>query len=337
MLVEPKLAKSALRAQLEARYALTISALEFLPIGNDAAAWCYRVEARTGAYFLKLRKGALKLAALQVPRQLQRRGIKAVAPIVTESGTLYASWGEYALILYPYIEGKSGWNMALTPAQWRAWGLTMRAIHQRPLARQLRAIAPREVFAEKWLGALDAIEGALAQSRFAGDAAAAALLWRRQRAEITQARQRYCALGRQLAAQAPAFVLCHADIHRANIILDKRGAIHIVDWDETLLAPKERDLMFFVGEAPQQSQEADFLNGYGSGAIDMLALAYYRYDWALQEFADYGERLFLAEGLDERELRRALTEFERLFAPGDVLAQARQAYARRCQVAPQPL
>ena len=58
--------------------------------------------------------------------------------------------------------------------------------------------------------------------------------------------RRYRELGALLAADPPAFVLCHADIHTANIILNPRGEIRIVDWDETVIAPKERDLMFFV-------------------------------------------------------------------------------------------
>ena len=38
----------------------------------------------------------------------------------------------------------------------------------------------------------------------------------------------------------------------------------IVDWDDTLLAPKERDLMFVLGEETIETREEQlFFNGYG--------------------------------------------------------------------------
>lgn len=40
------------------------------------------------------------------------------------------------------------------------------------------------------------------------------------------------------------FVLCHADFHDANLLIDPTGRLFIVDWDEIILAPKERDLVF---------------------------------------------------------------------------------------------
>ena len=42
-------------------------------------------------------------------------------------------------------------------------------------------------------------------------------------------------------------VLCHADLHAWNVLLDTDRQLWLVDWDETILAPKERDLMFVVG------------------------------------------------------------------------------------------
>ena len=37
--------------------------------------------------------------------------------------------------------------------------------------------------------------------------------------------------------------------------------------------------------------------------VDKFGLAYYRYDWVLQEFCDYGERVFLSNELSDHELR----------------------------------
>jgi hypothetical protein len=47
-------------------------------------------------------------------------------------------------------------------------------------------------------------------------------------------------------------VLCHADRHGWTVLVRGDDEVAIVDWDEPLLAPKERDLMF-VGAASDAS------------------------------------------------------------------------------------
>ncbi len=69
-------------------------------------------------------------------------------------------------------------------------------------------------------------------------------------------------------------------MHPNNVLIDTDDQLWIVDWDEVLLAPKECDLMMGVGglgSYPAGPREAAwFLQGYGSTAIDPVALAYYR-------------------------------------------------------------
>lgn len=329
MLEPPKLADEIIIAQLRANYDLKSPALEFLPLGNDARAWAFRVESASGACYLKLRKGEVNEAALLVPQFLRRRGLRnAVAPLPTTSGQLFARADAYALTLYPFIEGKSRWDMSLTPTQWRDWGAIMAAIHGAAIPPSLTSAIPRAAFALKWLEKLARVEGALARGRFQhAIAEEMALIWRQNLAQIELSRRRYLALGAQLKGRSPAFLLCHADIHPANIIIDGTGFIHIVDWDETTLAPKERDLMFFVEDGrPAWTTEA-FLSGYGERSLDWLGLAYYKYDWVMQELADYGERVFLSRDLSDSELALALGEFARLFDAGDVVDRAHRAYA----------
>ena len=92
MLERPKLADGVIIAQLIASYQLRVRALEFLPVGNDARAWSYRVEADAGSFFLKLRRGPVNPASLLVPRYLLNRGINsAVSPLPAKSGQLYAA------------------------------------------------------------------------------------------------------------------------------------------------------------------------------------------------------------------------------------------------------
>ena len=54
-------------------------------------------------------------------------------------------------------------------------------------------------------------------------------------------------MGRELAAEPFPRVLCHTDLHTWNVLVDAGRRLWIVDWDEAVLAPPGRDLMFVVG------------------------------------------------------------------------------------------
>ena len=90
------------------------------------------------------------------------------------------------------------------------------------------------------------------------------------------------ALAIMISKQPLGYVLCHADIHGRNLMVDKEDALYIVDWDTLIFAPKERDLMF-VGAGIWDSgltapeKEALFYQGYGQTKINRDAIAYYRF------------------------------------------------------------
>ena len=331
MLTRPNVADDRIIHALRQGCGLAVDSLTFLPVGNDFRAWSYRLDSGADSYFVKLRRGELKPSLLRVPHYLRALGIaNVVAPLPALSGGLSSPLGgDFSLILYPFIEGKSAWGMALSPAQWTAWGQVMRKIHAAPVDSQLAHVLERERYGVKWLDAVADVEDSLRQGNFASHYQSTMLrVWRENADEIETCKARFAQLGARLADENPPCVICHADIHTANIIIAHDGEIHIVDWDECLLAPRERDLMFFIGDGHAAAHEAAFLAGYGGGEVDRSALAYYRYDWCLQEFADYGERMFLSSDVGEEDLALSLREFKRLFAPGDVIQRAHEAFAR---------
>ena len=108
-------------------------------------------------------------------------------------------------------------------------------------------------------------------------------------------------LGRQLAGEPFPRVLCHGDLHAWNVLVDADRHLWIVDWDEAVLAPRERDLFFVVGggigHGLVRPRDTDsFLRGYGEAGIDPRLLAYYRAAWAVQDIAAYGEEVLLCPG-----------------------------------------
>src|SRR6266516_2878436 len=110
----------SLRACLRAHYGLAVAELTFLPLGQDSSAWVYR--ARTAddtTYFLKVRAHLTNEPGLLVPRYLYDHGIaRVIAPLPTATGALWTNVGAYALILYPFVAGKTGMAHGMSERQW---------------------------------------------------------------------------------------------------------------------------------------------------------------------------------------------------------------------------
>jgi spectinomycin phosphotransferase len=144
-----------------------------------------------------------------------------------------------------------------------------------------------------------------------------AAFMREKRAEITHIVERADKLGLDLQARPLEFVLCHSDIHPGNLLITDPDTFYLVDWDQPVLAPKERDLVLIGGGAVWNNPRelALFHQSYGSAEINTQALAYYRYERIIQDIAAFCEQLFLTdEGGDDRD--QAYEYFTSNFLPG---------------------
>ena len=333
MLEKPDLDDAAIEAALCRNYALIEPRTTFLPLGYDASAAVFRVEsAHAPARFLKIRRDPLACAALAVPAYLRGQGLhEIVAPLATTEGSFAVMVDDLQLILYPFVEGDNGMDVGLSLMQWQELGHFLKQLHRVRLPAAIRREAPRETFVSPWRPSICRVQRAIdkadfcliAQSHFA-------TLWQQHRRRIDTIVARDLQLSALMQARDLPHVLCHADIHTANLLLDAAGALHVVDWDGVMLAPKERDLMFLVDDVGEQSAEAHhFRAGYGATAVDAVALAYYRNEWVVQELGDFGDRLFFLTDIGgEETLQDAVHGFAELFDPGDVADGADEAYGR---------
>lgn len=319
-----------LRAGLRTHYGLAVADLTFLPLGHDSAAWVYRVQAADGVpYFLKVRQRVTNPSSLLVPRYLHDHGVaQVIAPLPTTTQTMWATVDGYALILYPFVAGATGKDQGMAPPQWITYGAMLRQVHATAVAPELAQAMRRETFVPDGASMVRDLEAHIGERNFDEPAAREiAMFWRQRREDIHTLVARAEELGRRLAQAAPPFVLCHADIHTANVLLDASGEIWIVDWDETVLAPRERDLMFVLGGGISRAlvgpdDEEVFLRGYGAVTADPLALSYYRYAWAVSDIGEYGVQVFLRPDLGAVSRRSALETFMGLFRPGEIVALA---------------
>jgi len=87
MLERPDLADETIGRALHEHYGLVARAITFLPIGHDATAWVFHVEAADHtSYFLKVKSVPVTAASLAVPHFLRRQGVaEVVAPLPTRN------------------------------------------------------------------------------------------------------------------------------------------------------------------------------------------------------------------------------------------------------------
>jgi spectinomycin phosphotransferase len=332
MLEKPDIPDEVIIAGLQEQYGLQAAGITFLPLGTDVNTAVYRVEAGDGTpYFLKLRQGSFDELSVAVPLFLKQQGIRAIiAPLETRTGQ---GWGDLGasgkMILHPFIEGGNGFHAELPDRLFIELGEALGAIHAAQVPPELRRLLPRETYSAQWREMVRAF-----QRRVEGDAfkepvaRELAAFMRAKQEEITRVVERAEELRRGLQRRPLEHVLCHSDLHSGNLLITKDEALYIVDWDNPTLAPRERDLMFINGgiggALEDRHAEALFYQGYGNVKVDRTALAYYRYERIVQDFAAYCEQLLLTDERGE-DRKQGLGYFMSNFLPGNTIEMADKA------------
>jgi spectinomycin phosphotransferase len=326
---DPGLDLDTITACLDAQYDLRVSAITFLPLGYDLNAAVYKVIAGDdAAYFLKIRFGPVAESGLTVPWALAQRGIHNVlAPLQTRSGELWCSCEGCSLVLYPFIAGTDATAVGMGDDQWREFGSTLQAVHTSGLAEEFRGRLPGETFGLPSAALVRRILELTQTTEFENAVAERfAAFWRDHATRINEMVARAEALGRRLRSKSFDHVLCHADIHAANILVGDAGQIHLIDWDGPMIAPRERDLLFVVGSiiarAVEPREEKLFFAGYGPVDIDPEALIYYRYERIVQDLGEIGRSVLLDPGPNDRMRAEESRLARSFFAPGGDIDRA---------------
>ncbi len=329
MLEKPSIADEMILTAVQAEYGLAPAQLSFLPIGADLHTAAYRFIDNAGrAWFLKLRSGIFDETSVTLPKFLHDQGIaQIIPPLPGKSGQLWARLDGFTLILYPFIDGRDGYQVDLSDRHWIDFGAAVKKIHNARIPTQILHHIRRETYpphgrkiVKQYLARLDELVPA--------DATAAELaqFLKAHKAVTDDLVARAGHLAAILQADPPPFTLCHSDLHAGNILVEPGGAFYIVDLDDPIIAPKERDLMYpggaqgFRGHTPQQ-EEALFFQGYGRTPVDPRALAYYRFERIVQDIAIFCEQIFTtAAGGEDRE--QALIYLKSNFSPGNTIEAA---------------
>src|SRR5262249_13206003 len=223
-----------------------------------------------------------------------------------------------------FVAGQDGYAAALSDHQWAELGVALKGLHTAAVPPALIRRLPHETYGPYWRDRVRMFQARVEDTAFDDPVAARlAALLRTKRDQVSDLVRRAEQLGSALQTRSLEYVLCHADIHAANVLIGADDALYVVDWDTLIMAPKERDLMFIGGgqygaRRTPHEEETLFYQGYGDTQIDPIALAYYRYERIVEDIAAYCEQLLLTDqgGADREE---ALMQVVGQFQPGKVI------------------
>lgn len=317
MIEKPTLPSQHIIDCLNTDYGIVVATFTLLPLGADIHASVYKAETHEGSsYFVKLKRGHHDDISVTILALLEASGIqRIILPIKSIYGKPTQHIGDFTLIVYPFVEGRNGLCHHLTDDQWVALGKVMRQVHEfnvpPPIADRIR----KESYSPKWREAVRSLDAHIDGDQISDEVALKLQAFiKEHRAAIHRLVDRAESLSQKIQEQSPEFVLCHSDIHGGNVLIDKNGAIYIVDWDEPIMAPKERDLMFIGGGVANvwndPREEEFFYRGYGKTQINKVILAYYRHERIVEDIAVLGQALLLTPtGVEDRlELYKQFTD-----------------------------
>jgi spectinomycin phosphotransferase len=331
---QPKILEEHLRVCLQEQYGLYPVTLDFLPLGLDYNAGVYRVVSEQGtAYLLKVKSGSLYEPSCLVPRYLSDQGITSVvAPIPTKSNALWTRLENWTVIVYAFIDGDTSWT-GMTDEQWKEVGTIFKRIHQVMLPPEGFESLRKETFdPTEYTRWVHAFETQHLHSRHGGSVSERTLRasWTAHQSTIHTAMTSLEKLAGVLQSRTFPYVICHADLHPANLLRDHAGHVFVIDWDEVMLAPKERDFLF-VKESSAASKALPgtpaFFQGYGQTEIDWIALTYYRYERVVQDLIACAQEVFFRDDLGEGTKADSAQLFQAILAEGGEIDAATQASA----------
>lgn len=300
MLTEPKdLDRRALRAILAKGWDLRGVELEYVPVGFGSHHW-RATDSQGGQRFVSVDDlqadfqvgpdadaafAALE-RAFRTAATLRDIGLEFVlAPLPDAEGVVLRRLSDrYAVRVEPLVEGESSAYGEYEDAEERRRMAALLARLHSVTDRVPAGVARREDFAVPSRAVLvDALRDLGRPWDFGPFAEGTRRLLGANVDALDQRLEAYDELVARVVRGSGSWVITHGEPHRANVILDRSGDAHLVDWDTTLIAPRERDLQMVLDEDLTGWNE--YASVAGVESIDTDALQLYRLWWALADIA----------------------------------------------------
>jgi spectinomycin phosphotransferase len=283
------------------------------------------VNEQGAAYLLKATSRSLDEASCLVPRYLRDQEITSVvAPIPASSGALWTRAEDWTVIVYPFIDGECSLT-GMTNAQWKEVGSIFQRIHQVRLpASGFESLRKERFDPTEYAQEIHLFETQHLQEVGSASASQRALRssWKAHQSTIHTAVARLQKLAEVLQSRTLPYVICHADLHARNLIRDPSGHVFVIDWDEVMLAPKERDFIFI-----REPHAEAFFQGYTNAEVDWSLLTYYLWERVVQDLMYLAHNVCFRDDWTEETRVQVAQTFHESLESGSNLRAAREASA----------
>ncbi|MBN9565648.1 MAG: aminoglycoside phosphotransferase family protein [Alphaproteobacteria bacterium] len=316
--------KSSIIQYLSLSYGINAYDLESLPIGADPCALVFKAQTEAGDYFVKAIKKEVGSASQVVMNLLLSAGLgRIIPPIQTINDQSIQCVDDMVIAVYPFLKVENGFKQALTAEQWQILGRELKKLHEINVPASLQQQLRHESYSAQFRDAVRSLYASL-PAMIPNDPIAQNFIESLTQHSIVIQKLvcRAEALAQSVKDASDPFVLCHEDIHGGNVLIDENNEIYIVDWDSSLMAPKERDLMFIGGGVGnvwnRQYEEELFYKGYGNVQVNRSMLAYYRHERVVEDIALFGESILFANASLDSKLEN-YHHFQAMFEPNGVV------------------
>jgi spectinomycin phosphotransferase len=305
VLREPEdLDRAELEAVLQRHWGLHGATLEYLPVGFGSHHWTaedsrgarwfisvddleagFQAGPDTDSAFAALERAFRTAAALRDKAKLDF----VVAPLADDEGAVIRRLSDrYAVRLSPLVEGaSSSYGSYASPDDRRRMAGVLGRLHA--ATEHIPTDLPRkEDFALPSRAALVEALHDLDRPWSSGPfGEPARRLLEAGAHDVERDLREYDVLAARVREHSDSWVITHGEPHRANVIRDPQGGVHLVDWDTTLLAPRERDLRMVLDQ--ELTGWDEYVAVAGAASLHQEAIELYRRWWDLAEIGIYTE------------------------------------------------
>ncbi|MFC7621544.1 phosphotransferase enzyme family protein [Microlunatus sp. GCM10028923] len=287
----PDLTAELILATLREHWGLAATEAEYAAIGHGSHNWTVRTDDGT-KLFVKADRAepAFRESAHQTAAELRDGGLDSVhAAIRSRSGELRRQVGPWKLTVFPFINGRNP-DFADSAQRCRI-AETIGRLHSCPPMPNAPRWAPG-----LWRPELDRLMAAGLDAPWDSGpyAARAQALFLAGLPGVRELLELHDSLSARLAASDQAWVITHGEPHGGNTMLDDSGQLRLIDCDDLMVAPRERDLwllLYVAHDRRRADDDSEILRAYqrtaGPAAPRRDVIELIRADWHLSEISAY--------------------------------------------------
>jgi spectinomycin phosphotransferase len=282
-------------------YGLNVKSLTPVEYGADSNAERFKLlDEKDNAYFVKVSREVSGKNLMLLSYLSKALGGYIITPIENHNAELYTKCEDYFIVVFPFIEGKNGFEETLTSIDMKTIGKIIKDLHLIDAAYledkfAIRRYSHNPVFRCRVRDMLKTLRHTKTEDSL--------ILELRDfinsvKAQLDDILYILDNLSDSIVDKDNILSLCHTDIHAGNILKTSDSKLYIVDWDQAAIGPKELDLLFFGGgiaiPVNDENEVRSFYSGYGDCSIDCKKLAFYRFARIIEDIA-----LFYQDIMDE--------------------------------------